>query len=58
MKKTAPGLELRNRLEADTGVTVAVVYILQCASLRQLAERLDQELGESAGEGDWEESSI
>ncbi len=51
-------LELRNRLEADTGVTVAVVYILQCASLRQLACRLDDELGQPGGDGDWEEVTI
>lgn len=49
-------LELRNRLESDAGVTVGVVFILQCASARQLAERLDQELAASQNDdGEWEE---
>ena len=52
-------LELRNRLEADAGVTVGVVFILQCASVRQLAARLDQELATAHNEdGEWEEVTI
>ena len=52
-------LELRNRLEADAGVTVGVVFILQCASVRQLAGRLDTELAAMQdGAGEWDEVTI
>ena len=52
-------LELRNRFEADAGVTIAVVFILQCRSGKELLERLDAELSSSGDkEEEWEEVTI
>ena len=52
-------LELRNRVEADTGVALAVVFILQCRSVQQLLERLDAGLAAATStDEDWEELTI
>ncbi|KIG14632.1 Malonyl CoA-acyl carrier protein transacylase [Enhygromyxa salina] len=58
-------LELRNRIEAETGAAPAVVELLRGISLAELIELVDAQLDARAGagaavpeDGDWEELTI
>jgi aryl carrier-like protein len=56
-------LELRNRIEAETGAAPAVVELLRGISLARLVELVDAQLDARASEalvdeGDWEELTI
>jgi NAD(P)-dependent dehydrogenase (short-subunit alcohol dehydrogenase family)/aryl carrier-like protein len=51
-------LELRNRVEAETGAAPAVVELLRGISLTRLTELVDAQLGAPAQESDWEELTL
>jgi hypothetical protein len=47
-------LELRNRIEAETGAAPAVVELLRGISLARLIELVDAQLDTPGAEDDWE----
>jgi acyl transferase domain-containing protein/NAD(P)-dependent dehydrogenase (short-subunit alcohol dehydrogenase family) len=51
-------LELRNRVEAETGAAPAVVELLRGISLTRLTELVDAQLGATPPESDWEELTL
>jgi acyl transferase domain-containing protein len=51
-------LELRNRVEAETGAAPAVVELLRGISLTRLTELVDAQLGAAPRESDWEELTL
>jgi aryl carrier-like protein len=51
-------LELRNRVEAETGAAPAVVELLRGISLARLIELLDAQLAAPPHESEWEELTL